>query len=130
MSDLQSLQKLNQIALDFAKANTDKNEALKRETKAKKALEDHVRYDGNVTLRPNNHLTVTAEMVTTESTEIDPQKVFERYPNLFWKIVKIGKTDAETVLGSFGATECSRVVTSTSIKVKAVDHSKGNKSGN
>jgi hypothetical protein len=103
----------------YYEANKEKNAATTRENKAKKELEVlFADADKPFEYAITNDLTLKVGEFTEDEFYIDPKKVLELYPDEFWSLVSIAKTNAEKVLGTKGATKCTKVQTVTKFAIK------------
>lgn len=108
------------LMVDWFNANQDKNAAATRERNANKELEALFVDNGvkeSVVHRVGDRQFLEAAIVAVESEEIDPRSLFEKDPEMFWKLVKVPKTEAIKQMGELAVAKVSRVVTTEAFKI-------------
>jgi hypothetical protein len=93
-------EQLKQRAIDWFNSNAAKNAATNQENKAKKDLQVMVAQATEPVEVPiSNEITLKIGDQTFDEFEVDPKKLLEQNPEMFWKHVTFNITDLKADMG-------------------------------
>lgn len=112
-------EKIGKLAEIWYQANADKNAAQNLEKKTQETLAIELANEGELfTHKLSNGSFLQLGFVDDEKEEIDPKKMLEKHPELFWQLVSVPKTAVAQKLGDKEVAVLSRVVKVNSFKIK------------
>jgi hypothetical protein len=108
---------ITKLALDWFETNASKNKLIYEERKLVEQLKKAAATDNRV-VEVSKDIELHIGWVSWKEEEIDPKKLFETNPQVFWELCSIPKTAAIAALGDKGAAKVMRTISKNDFKVK------------
>jgi hypothetical protein len=104
--------------LNWIEANSQKNKGQSAERKAAEQLKKLVAGDTKRIVGIDDKTEVHVGWFVEQSEEIDPKKLFQTNPKLFWELVGIPKTNCIAAMGEKEAAKVMMTKTATNFRVR------------